>query len=255
MVGSIPRRDLLCSPDCITWEMVNQETPYEPYSPVTVHNNRIVAVGKATWETDDGRNWTRMTETGDPRPLASESPILSFGERLMIVYENGVYLRKGNAWRFVAAPWGDRVSLGAAIWNDRLFVVGGAGRYSSDTPETGYPQYTTLNDVWSTADPSDPTAWVLHTRSAPWLPRMWPCLLAHEGWLYLTSGYDNTLARNLSDTWRTSDGRTWHHVFVREEYPARHAPTLFSRGNEIYLVAGNTNVDGSVQNDVWALGL
>ena len=253
MLGAVPRRDLWASKDAVDWQMVSKETPYPGFSPVTAHLGEIVAYHSSLWRSPDGVDWRQEPSTGEVPPPGWEVPMISFEERLVMVYQESVYVCEDGRWSNFALPWEFRGSPGAAVFNNRLFVAGGAFRGEMTPPARGYAELTAQNDVWSTNDPTDPSAWVQHTGRAPWLPRMWPVIIPHDGYLYLTSGYDAAAARNLNDTWRTRDGVSWDVVATERNYPPRHAPTVFSSNGRLVLVAGNTNRRTSVQNDIWEL--
>jgi hypothetical protein len=119
-------------------------------------------------------------------------------------------------------------------------------------PKNGYPDQTSLNDVWSTSDPEDPNGWVKH-RTPPWVARKWPGICVQAGYLYVCGGYNNYLAENMNDTWRSADGETWERVDCDSDYTARHAPVMFSRNGRLLMITGNTNTGTSVQKDVWEL--
>src|SRR5690606_37272933 len=124
--------------------------------------------------------------------------------------------------------WLPRVGGAAVLFNGRICVMGGAHNVANAPPERGYAEKASLNDVWSTDDPETADSWVRHA-DAEWTTRMWPGIVVHEGQVYVVGGYKNRLKMNAGDTWRTGDLENWERIETPEGFPARHAPTLFSR--------------------------
>jgi hypothetical protein len=254
-VGSVAVRDLVASDDGIVWDHVNDATPYKGYAAVRPFQGYIYVYDGQMTRTRDGSHYEPVATTNNP-PFEPESAMFELNGKLHIITKDDVASFDPPTGQFAVTPhpvparWGQvRIKF-----KDRLYIVAGAKDGANSPPENpdAYPQWTTVNDVWSTDNPQDPTSWKKH-ETPPWRRRMWPGLVVHGDLLYLTGGWDNFNAVNLNDTWRSPDGENWERVTVTESYPARHAPTLFSFEGRILMVCGNTNVSPSVQNDVWQL--
>lgn len=254
-VGSITVRDLVASDDGVVWDQVNSATPYEGYAAIRPFQDYIYVYDGQMTRTKDGVNFERVESTDNP-PFEPEAAMMELNGKLHIVTKDDVATFDPSTRRFVVTPhpvparWGQvRIRF-----KGRLFIIAGAKDGANNPPENAaaYSQWTTVNDVWSTDNPEDQNSWVKH-ETPPWRRRMWPGLVVHGDLLYLTGGWDNFNAVNMNDLWRSPDGVNWERLDVNVNYPARHAPTMFSFNGRILLVCGNTNISPSVQNDVWEL--
>lgn len=254
-VGGVTVKDLVASDDGVVWEQINGATPYRDYAAIRPFEGFIYVYDGQMARTRDGVHFEPVMSRNNP-PFEPESVMFELNRKLHIVYKDMVSTFDPSTGTFVVTPhpvparWGQvRIKF-----NDRLFIIAGAKDGANSPPEnpTAYPQWTTVNDVWSTDNPEVSGSWIKH-ETPPWRRRMWPGLVVHGDLLYLTGGWDNFNAINLNDTWRSPDGENWERVKVSGAYTARHASTLFSFDGRILLVCGNTNISPSVQNDVWQL--
>lgn len=110
--------------------------------------------------------------------------------------------RDGESWQLetAQAPWEPRHTAGYAVFNDRMWLVGGdanQGHYQSD--------------VWSSADG---VRWDCVTTNAPWGPRVLHYTAAFDGRLWVIGGQTlPTFApaedRLYADVWCSTDGHDW----------------------------------------------
>lgn len=258
MNGSHPR-DLLSSEDGINFEVVSAETPYNAFASLCVHNGKLVAFDGLVHSSADGLSWEVEYSTGDIPPYNPEAALVSHGGKLVLITQqpqgglNSVYVRDGSTWTSYSAPWPSRVGYAWRRHRGRVYVMGGAANRPSPHPKATYPEYTSLNDVWSSDDPADAESWVCEHEQAPWAPRIWGGVISHHGWLYLTGGYSNELAKNFDDTWRFHPFFGWQELALDASFPARHAPKLYSHKGRLILSGGNTNEGDYLQQDVWEL--
>lgn len=242
--------DLWRSRDGLKWERVSDATPYDPYAHIAVFGGKLWAVDKTAWVSADGVAWE---EVARELPFADDrydGDLVTFRDRLWFVGPTGVWWsRDGRTWSRATrqAPFGPRFGFSVAVFRGRLWVLAGHVTRPRVPPETTYPAYTTLNDVWSSRDGR---SWRRERRSAPFSSRMWARAITHNGLLYLIAGLDNVRGRNLNDTWASRDGRRWTKLKTNQSFSARHLPTLFSVNGRLLLLAGN---GWPVQNDVWEL--
>lgn len=251
--GNVTVRDLVTSHDGITWQVVNPATPYAGYSAISSLDGWIYVYDGTMRRSRDGVSFETVATTGNPK-FEPEAPMFLYNGVLHIVRTTAVDIFDAGSGRFRTVPHpvpGNR-SRSRVVFKGRIYIMAGAKNVANNPPEPAYPRFTSLNDVWSTDKPEDPSSWSKH-RTPPWVQRMWPGVSVHDDYLYITGGYNNFASRNMSDTWRTSDGSHWERVETVDDYTARHAPNMFSRNGRLLLVAGNTNIDPNVQNDVWEL--
>ncbi len=254
-VGAVTVRDLVASDDGLVWEQVNSSTPYKEYASICPFKDWIYVFDGRMSRTRDGVTFEQVASTNEP-DFEPDCPMFKLREKLHIVGKDEIKTFDPSTGIFVVTPHPIKARRGPARikFNNRLFVMAGAMDSQNSPPEnqSGYPQWTSTNDIWSTDDPENQASWVKQKRP-PWRRRMWPGLVVHGDLLYMTGGWDNFNAVNLNDTWRSPDGENWERVEVTVNYTARHAPTLFSFDGRILMVCGNTNISPSVQNDVWQL--
>jgi hypothetical protein len=162
----------------------------------------------------------------------------------------------GVHWSLVTvAPWGPRHMAGWAVFNDRLWVVGG---------DDNSGQYDT--DVWSSADG---VTWDLVTNAVPWAPRVLHYTVAFNGALYVIGGQElpaalwpvpnpyPTQAVYYSDVWESTDGSNWEQIGTLP-----HALGMICGGavlnGELWVVGGGTYGDdvqglqGTAYAEVWS---
>ena len=94
----------------------------------------------------------------------------------------------------------------------------------------------TFNDVWTSVDGKE---WVCVNGDAPWMARRWAMATAHDGELWLTAGFSNLHAANLSESWATKDGVAWREM-RRPPWVGRHEHAAYSHDGSLWVVAGNT---------------
>ena len=212
------QNDVWSSADGVTWEHVNAGRPL-PWKDRALHytvamNDRIWVIGGQTmpafapaeeefyndvWTSADGIEWERIEPMGE-----------RFSPRGMIG--------------------------GAAVFHDRIWVLGG-GTY--DTPTT--PERQFFNDVWSSADGA---TWRRHLDAAPWEPRQYHDVAVWDDRLWVFEGY---YQKNRNDVWHSADGETWHEV-PETPWKPRHAASVFVYDDALWMVAGN-----NMESDVWRL--
>lgn len=251
--GDVEVRDIYRSKDGERWETASKATPYDAYSGMAVHDGWIWAANRSLWRSRDGEKWEQVLADA---PFAdhqrnAQARLLAFKGKLWFLGAHGIWSSAdGRNWEQAPMPaFGERGGYSATVWNGRIWVIGGANWKPAAPAEVGYPDRTTLRDVWSSADG---LSWELVTDTPEWSPRTWHATVAHGGFLYVLAGYDGRTKQNLGDTWRSKDGKTWEQVPLGPSFSARHFPTAFSRGDDILVVAGN---EWPVLNDIWRLRL
>ena len=243
--------DLWRSGDGVHWTKVLDQTPYDEFSGVTAYDGWIWAAQWSVWRSRDGKDWEKVLD--DP-PFSTggdnaEARLRNFNGKLWCLCVTGIWSSTdGVDWKKAPdPPFAGRRSYASVVWQERLWVVGGAERIPEPQLEAGYPDLRDTNEVWSSADGE---SWTLEAAHAEWGPRMWPGLVVHKDELWLFGGYYNEEDRNRGGTWKTSDGKTWERVEAGPGPSPRHFPTVLSVGDDILLIAGNA---WPVQNDIWRL--
>ena len=150
--------------------------------------------------------------------------------------DNGVtWANLGNA------PWpagGGQDKM--PTFKDKLWRIGG-GAYDNDSNLRTFD-----NGVWS----FDGTTWVEESADglAPWAPRTFANVFVFDGWLYISRGY-NVTSGNLSDTWRSRDGKNWIEVDLGAGFIASHADGLGVHATGFLAASGNGFLSNNVNSN------
>lgn len=254
-IGDGLSRDLWRSADGgQNWELVNDATPYEAYSRIEVLGDYIYAIRHSVWRSQDGVNWEQIADA-TPFQTAQdrfEMRATVFHDRLWVVDPVAVWSSDdGVEWTKEAdLPFDPRFNFALTVFNDRLVLAGGFTAIPNDPPESGYTDFTSFNDVWTS---SDGQTWELATDNAAWGARQWLNLEEFDGLLYVFGGYSNREARNLNDMWVSKDGSTWSQINLGDVWSGRHWSSVYVVDDQIVLAAGNDSVPGyaRLRNDVW----
>jgi len=208
--------DIWCSADGVEWELVRKEVPWGPrvLHCAVVLRDRLWVYGGQTvpsfasaperfyqdiWCSEDGVDWTQVTDAV-PWPSRNLTGMgLAFGDRLWVlgggtyetperpdrVFYNDVWSSAdGVRWEqhLEHAAWEPRQFHDGAVWDEKLWVMEGGQRDCGNR-----------NDVWYSADG---VAWT-ELPDTPWAPRHAASLFVHDDALWMVTG--NNLE---SDVWK-----------------------------------------------------
>ena len=205
------------------WELVSDAPgfPGMDGAGALVHRGRMWLLG----------GWNpRDTDSFPPTPLTPK------GRCNSRVYSSA----DGYEWKLevAEAPWQGRHTAGYAVYDDRMWIVGG-----------DVQQGTYQSDCWSSEDGVD---WVCHTDDAPWGPRCLHITVAYDNALWVMGGQTSYEPQTTEpppgmaavqecfyrDAWRSTDGVNWS--CVADQLPC------FPRG----MMGGSAVKDGRM----WLLG-
>lgn len=195
-----------------------------------------------TWRSSNGTTWEKVNTATAPYDgvyLAAGGSIngnlyhagghttLLAGSARNTVYKS---TNNGVAWTQIAnAPWASRFCLDRMpAFNGRLWVIGG-GKYDDNPANREF-----YNDVWAFDPVTEVWEEILPNGVAPWAGRIYANVFAFGGWLYVSRGYRDS---NLSDTWRSQDGKNW--IPVDLDLPASHADGLGIHSTGLLFATGN----------------
>ena len=167
---------------------------------------------REVWHSTDGETWALATDQA-PWPGRQTHAAAVFNNRLWVLgghdfstypYElNDIWhTSDGITWvqATSSAPWQARYAHKTAVFNNSLWVLGGAYEEGS-----GHYEYTAaLNDVWRSADGEN---WTMECAHAPWLPRYGHTTAVFQGKLWLLGGrvctYDDygLVYYDVNDIW------------------------------------------------------
>jgi hypothetical protein len=196
--------------------------PVPPFGPrefygSTVFHNQIFVIG--------GKN--SSPETPDPQSIARYNDVWSTSD--------------GRNWteRTANAGFSPRSDLRVAVFNDKLWVIGGRDDRSNR-----------LNDVWSSSDGSN---WRLVTANAGFSPRGDPVVVVFDNKLWVIGGRDEKTHR-LNDVWSSSDGSNWARISDNAGF--NQSPGFYLSGavfyNRIFIFAVVPNQESWGTNQVWS---
>jgi hypothetical protein len=148
----------------------------------------------------------------------------------------------GVHWECVTeqAPWPARAYLGAVVFQDKLWVLGG-GNY--------LPNYQVRNDVWSSPDGVN---WTQETEAAPWSPRIWFSAAVYRDHLWVLGGWSNNPSKNWNDVWYSADGKKWQQLETPTIWTPRHEHSAYVFQDKLWVLGGHA---APLTNDVWQLSL
>jgi hypothetical protein len=195
-----------------------------------------------------GAEWLTAVDPA-PFPARYGSKTVAFAGKLWVIagYEDrtgGGYLSDiwsspdGAHWTRVTdhAPFGPRYDHAVAVFNNRIWVIGGS--YSGPK----------LKDIWSSADG---ITWRQETASAPFPGRASPGVAVFGGKLWIMGGltYQNG-DKLLNDVWSTPDGVNWTQETANAAFPARARAGCAVFASKLWLVGGW--MEGAVAGGAWS---
>lgn len=148
------------------------------------------------WTSADGKNWTQVTPHASWSPRAYHQAVV-LNDRLY-VFGGGNYLPKyqanndvwstadGVTWtcETMSAPWHPRLWFGAAVYRNRMWVLGGW----SDQPAKNW------GDVWSSADGKE---WTQLVSRHSWKERHEPSVFVFRDKLWVAGGHATPLSNEV----------------------------------------------------------
>jgi len=263
-------------PKTVSWQQITTDAGWGNNHNLVAgyFNNKFYAYGATlgfsnsikfgAWSSADGITWGKIPavdDKGDSVPHSEFSALVpNFNNKLYFlgghrpgvgfafdfVTSNTYSSSDGTSWT-VSAPVNvaDRFSvrerIGAVVFNNNIFVIGGnAYPFGGNTASQG----TAYNDVWSSPDGA---TWTKVTGAAAFPARSNPAVFAYSGKLWVVGGKSGSTY--LNDVWSSSDGATWTQVTTATAFTGRFGHSVAVYNNEIFL-AGGENADG-VQGDLW----
>lgn len=263
-----PPRDVWKSSDGKNWELVNAKAPWK-YSDLALtvvfknkmwlmggwYNGRLAGHGATNevWSSKNGVNWKAVTKAAwSPRIAAA---LVEFKGKLWLMggtenyyfgdrnsLKNDVwYSANGKDWKLATADagWPPRAYHQAVVLNGKIYLFGG-GNY--------VPEYTALNDVWSS---EDGVHWT-KVGDAPWHERIWFSSVVYRDRIWVMGGWSNNPYKNWADVWYSRDGKNWTEYKAQPGWKERHEASAFVFRDKIWIAGGMTP---PLVNDVWSLQL
>ena len=258
-------RDVWKSPDGKTWTCTVEEAPWiHGDLPATMaYRGKLWLMGgrrlpgkensNKVWSSTDGAEWDLVSEAAWCPRVGHSYAV--FKDRMWIIggtenfYEDNDQTLKNDVWSTEDgkdwkletgnAGWSKRRDAQVVVFDDKLWIMGG-GHWN--------PENIPTNDVWCSEDGVN---WTQITEAAAWPPRMWHCVVAYRGLMWLMGGW-NRENGNFGDVWYSKDGKTWTEMKSDVIWENRHAPTAYVFKDKIWMVGGYADV---LDSQVWTLTL
>ncbi len=206
--------DVWASTDGDAWEQIITKAPWGQRNDhaAVVFDDRIFVLGgwqggnrNDVWASSDGATWERVTAEA-PWSARNNLAATVFGGRIWVSggWGQDADGKEGNLddvwssadgirWRQDAehAPWRPRNNHTMAVYDGRLWVIGGWGE--------GNVEEGNLGDVWSTEDGE---VWHPVTAQAPWLPRNAHTTVVYDDKLWVIGGWSHFIGgTSVNDLW------------------------------------------------------
>ncbi len=209
------------------------------------------------WSSRDGVNWQRAIETA-PWRHADLPTTLVFDDQMWIMggwhlgrlpgasAGNEVWFSKdGQKWELAtdAAPWSPRLGAAGAVFDGKMWILGGTEQYFHGTEKS------LRNDVWYS---NDGKQWKQATAEAGWPARAYHAAVAYDGklWVFGGGNYLPTY-KAFNDVWNSNDGVNWTQVTGAAGWTPRIWFSAEVYRNRIWVLGGWSNEPSKNWNDVW----
>lgn len=210
------------------------------------------------WRTADGINWTQVTPDAPVFSERDSHELVVFNDRLWVIGgrdffdgSNGLASLKNDVWSSAdgvawqshgAADFSPRANFATAVFNDRLWIIGGGAGSGG------------VNDVWSSADGE---TWRRESEGAAFSPRWGHSVLAFDGALWLIGGGTGALgaATGSDEIWRSTNGFNWTPVSSGARFAPRMQHAAVVHAGRMYVVGGasSESLYGAAHyGDVWS---
>jgi len=204
------------------------------------------SASSSVWRSGDGTNWTLVTSAPGWSGRVGHKCVVHGGKLWLMgggprwtgsgaTYNDVWWTENGADW-FLAtnsAAWPARASFGAAVFNNRMFIIGG---YASGN----------LQEVWTSTDGAN---WEQVSPAPAWTGRHFHSAVVHNGRLWILGGQDSAF---LNEIWSTADGTNWVQASASGHWSGRASLGLASAGGKIWVFGGTlTGGSGGEVNDVW----
>jgi len=143
----------------------------------------------------------------------------------------------GERWSPVTgnASWSPRFEHTALVFDDKMWVLGGAGG----------------NDVW---DSDDGVTWIKATDSTGWLPRSGHSSVVFDNRMWILGGGSGADMKN--DVWYSADGRAWDLATAHASWSPRMGHSALVYDNKMWVIGGDAEAPmnrfkAEIKNDAW----
>tara|TARA_R110001583_G_scaffold32964_3_gene111789 strand:+ start:63 stop:1415 length:1353 start_codon:yes stop_codon:yes gene_type:complete len=205
---------------------------------ITEFNGKLYLIGgqddsiayKDVWSSEDGKDWTLVTEDAFGFFPKSNHTAIVFKEKLWVIgggFSDVWSTSDGETWtRNETSPdFDSREGHSTVVYNDKLWVIGGTS--GSDQK----------NDVWSS---EDGLVWEQVAESTQFSPRTDHTTVVFEDKMYLIGGtaVENFSASFMNDIYTSTDGINWVEVDPSTVFDVRAEHTSVVFDNKLWVIGG-----------------
>lgn len=149
------------------------------------------------------------------------------------------------------APWEERDSDTAYVWNDHLFILGGLDANNSKINPTtiNYEKAKYFNDIWYTDDGEN---WIEGKQHAAFPPVRSASIVSFNGALWMLGGWSNDpkVGYNVG-IWKSTDGLEWKEVSKTTPFVPREGFRTLEVNGKICFFGGVNYFAHKTYNDTW----
>lgn len=217
---SAPPRDVWSSADGVLWEKATSEAPwkYSDFPMAAVFRDRMWIMGgwyNGRLEGHGATDEIWSSENGRDWQLETDQP-----------------------------GWSPRIAGGLIEFQDQLWLLGGTENYYFGNADS------LRSDVWSTKDGK---TWTKQTERAPWSPRAYHQVVAHDNKLWVLGGGNYVPEYQAhNDVWSSVDGVNWECVSTAAPWSPRLWFSAVSWKDRIWVLGGWSNNPARNWGDVWS---
>jgi hypothetical protein len=237
------------------WEKLDPASgfPERKSHTLTAFNNSLWIIGGSQsdlWHSDDGKVWTRETESAPFGPRFGHASI-EFNNKLWVIGGKiGQDSLPGDIWNssdgkswqnITRQPFLKRYYHSATVFQNRIFIIGGLND-SAQNP--------CLNDIWYS---ENGIQWTKHDQLSGFEGRYGHGAIVFNRSLFLIGGHcdDFNGTVQLQDVWKSQNGFVWQKVNENMNFPEKSFFTYLSFDNRIWAIGGFCKDDSQVFSDIW----
>ena len=259
--------------------------------PIEAFGGKLFLIGdKEVWISENATSWRSQSKIAWGERYGMQFAFfrgklwMLGGMRTWDDFRNDVWSSEnGTEWKQVLAnaPWSRRRWHSVVVFDDRLWVIGGA--LSSGRPDKTPTEF--VNDVWSSADGID---WRLEGGRTPLVFESGLSTVVFRGQIFAISGTGQVwssrnaknwklIARDLpwagggsgvlvfderiwvlgginrNDAWSSADGRAWKSEYAVAPWSKRSTEYSVVFKDKIWLYSGKTGREDSWDGAIWAM--
>jgi leucine-zipper-like transcriptional regulator 1 len=151
----------------------------------------------------------------------------------------------GANWELITenAPWGKRRSPSMAIFQDKIWLIGGFVEHDRNSDHK--------HDIWVSENGKD---WERIVSFAPWTARSGHSVVVFDNKLWIIGGVNFFERKLKNDVWYSEDGINWKEANASAPWSGRYDHAVVTFKDKLWLMGGCGFGEGveSTKNDIWS---